>query len=172
MWSSQQGQKLADWSLWLLGGKKKKKWRKSWKVYRRPRKSSVSNKIIGKCMCVCVCHLYSVHAKHQKSFWPKWKVTEAQGETGWYRVDHYCASTRWGHTDPINRTLSLHFRRFQFTKSSRQTINVCNANVKTSLTHIKSSQGHCKCALMLTWDQTGPIKYDLKQAGWGGDHLA
>lgn len=102
------------------------------------------------------------------SFWPKWKVTEAQGETGWYRVEHYCASTRWGHTDPINRTLSLHFHRFQFTKSSRQTINVCNANVKTSLTHIKSSQGHCKCTLMLTWDQTGPIKCDLKQAGGRG----
>lgn len=90
---------------------------------------------------------------------------EAQGETGWDRVEHYCASTRWEHTHPINRTLSLHFCRFQFTKSSRQTINVCNANVKTSLTHIKSSQGHCKCALMLAWDQTGPIKCDLKQAG-------
>lgn len=92
---------------------------------------------------------------------------EAQGETGWDRVERYCASTRWGHTDPINRTLSLPFRRFQFTKSSRQTINVCIANVKTSLTHIKSSQGHCKCALMLAWDQTGPIKCDLKQAGGG-----
>lgn len=79
----------------------------------------------------------------------------------------------WGAVDPINRTLWLHFRLFQFTKSARQTINVHTANVKTSLTPIKFNQGHSKCMLMLAWDQTSPIKCDLRQeGGWGGKSVA
>lgn len=54
---------------------------------------------------------------------------------------------------------------FNLPKSARQTINVCIANVKTSLTHIKFNQGQSKCMLMLAWDQTSPIKCDLRQEG-------
>lgn len=108
--------------------------------------------------------LCSAYAKHQKSCWPRWKVTERlkvkPDET---ELSIHVKAGGRGHTDPINWTLSLHFPHFQFTKSSTQTLNVCNANVETSLTHIKSSQGHCQCALLLAWDQTGPIKCDLKQ---------
>lgn len=78
-----------------------------------------------------------------------------------------------GDADPIKWTLWLHFRLFQFTKSARQTINVHIANVKTSLTPIKFNQGHSECMLMLAWDQTSPIKCDLRQeGGWGGKSVA
>ena len=111
-----------------------------------------------------------IYLRTQKS-WPKQSVTKYPK----VNLDRIGAGLcmQWGvvegGVDPINRTLWLHFRLFQFTKSARQTINVHTANVKTSLTPIKFNQGHSKCMLMLAWDQTSPIKCDLRQeGGWGG----
>lgn len=109
-------------------------------------------------------HLYTLKS------WPKQNVTE-NPKVNLDKMQRMGAglckqcSGWWGVVDPINRTLWLHFRLFQFTKSARQTINVHAANVKTSLTPIKFNQGHSKCMLMLAWDQTSPIKCDLRQEG-------
>lgn len=93
-----------------------------------------------------------------------------QGEPGQdARKKSLAVQAAWWSADPIKGTLWLDFRLFQFTKSARQTINVRTANVKTSLTPIKFHQGHSKCMLMLAWDQTSPIKYDLKWGVVGGD---
>lgn len=98
-------------------------------------------------------------------FWPNWNVTEYP-RWAWTgcKEEEKC----WWSADPIKGTLWLDFRLFQFTKSARQTINVRTANVKTSLTPIKFHQGHSKCMLMLAWDQTSPIKDDLKWGSWWG----
>lgn len=116
----------------------------------------------------------------QKSFWPKQNVTEypkvnldrMQRRRAW-PCKHGGGWWWGGDADPIKWTLWLHFRLFQFTKSARRTINVHTANVKTSLTPIKFNQGHSECMLMLAWDQTSPIKCDLRQeGGWGGKSVA